>query len=312
MKQIFSLSKKDLEFSKQEILRLYHKKDYEIIENLLLIESEKDYFSRLAYSNEVYEFLFQSKSENVENDIKNFNWEKVCKNSFSVRVMNNTKNERKIAGLIYESLKNPKVDLKNAETKIVFFFFEKTIICGKLIHAQDKSFNKRKAHMRPELHPTSLSPQLAIACINLTGLTKGKFLDPFCGSGGIIIEAGLIGFDITGYDIDKIMINRAKINLDHYGLKKYDVKLQDATKMTEKFDCIVTDLPYGKSSKLSDEINKLYIDFLKNAYKVTDTAVVLFPDFVDYEKMLGNWKEELSFDYYLHKSLSKKIVLLKK
>lgn len=312
MKQIFSLSKKDLEFSKQEILKLYHKTDYELIENLLIIDTKHNYFSHLAYTNELYQFLFESDIKNIEKDIINFDWEKVYKTSFSVRVVNNVKIERKLAGLIYDSLVKPLVDLKNAETKITFFFFEKKVICGKLINVQDKSFNERKAHMRPELHPTSLLPQLAIACINLTGKTKGKFLDPFCGSGGILIEAGLLGFDITGYDIDQIMINRSKINLDHYKIKKYNLKLQDATKITEKFDCIVTDLPYGKSSKLSDEINDLYIIFLKNAYNITDTAVILFPDFVDYESMLGKWQEELSFDYYLHKSLSKRIVVLKK
>ena len=312
MNQILVLSKKDLELSKCEALSLYKTEKYEQIENLLILNSSKDYYKRLAYTKETYEFLFKSNSKDIESDIKKFDWQKTYKTSFSVRCVNNSKDERRIAGLINDSLLNPKVDLKKAETKIVFFFFEKNVVCGKLIYEQEKSFNLRKAHMRPELHPTSLSPQLAIASINLTGKTKGKFLDPFCGSGGILIEAGLLGFDVTGYDIDRIMINRSKINLDHYGIKNYELKLHDATKITEKFDCIVTDLPYGKSSKLSDEINNLYINFLKNAYDITDVMVVLFPDFVDYEKMLGKWKEESSFNYYLHKSLSKRIVILKK
>lgn len=312
MKQMLLLSKKDLELSKYEALSLYKSKTYELIENLLILTSSKDFYKRLAYTKETYELLFKSDLENIEKNIKKFDWKKIYKTSFLVRCINNTKDERLIAGLIYDKLKNPKVDLKNAKTKIVFFFFEKTVVCGKLVYENENLFNLRKAHLRPELHPTSLSPQLAIASINMTGLTKGKFLDPFCGSGGILLEAGLLGFNATGYDIDRIMINRSKINLDHFGIKEYKLKLQDATKITEKFDCIVTDLPYGKSSKLSDGIENLYINFLKNAYNVTDVAIVLFPDFVDYEKMLGVWREVASFDYYLHKSLSKKIVVLRK
>lgn len=312
MKQIFSLSKKDLNFSKEEVLRLYKPKNYELKNNFLIFETSKDYSKHLAYTKEIYQHLFTSKNEKLEKDVEEFDWNKIYKTSFSARFIGDNKNERKIGGKIFDRLQNPKVDLEDAKTKIFFFKLEKETICAKLIHEQDKSFNKRKAHLRPELHPTSLSPQLAIASINLTGLTRGKFLDPFCGSGGILIEAALLGFDITGYDIDKIMLNRARINLKHYNITGYELKLYDATKIKEKFDLIVTDLPYGKSSKLTNEITKLYTEFLKNAYEITDKAVILFPDFVDYESFLGNWKEDASFDYYLHKSLSKRIVVLKK
>ena len=73
-------------------------------------------------------------------------------------------------------------------------------------------------------------------------------------------------------------------------IKKYDLKLFDATKTTQKFDCIVTDLPYGKGSKLSDDLNVLYRNFLKTAFNITNTAVVLFPDFVDPKELIGKWK----------------------
>ena len=312
MEQILLLSKKDLEFSKYEALKLYKPKEYAIFDNLLIFNSDKHHYKKLAYSSEAYEFLFKTTINDLEKDTKNFDWKKHIKDSFSVRIINSTSLERKVGGIIFDTLKNVKVDLKNPKTKIVFFKIENEIICGNLIYNQDKSFNKRKAHLRPELHPTSLSPQLAIASINLSGKINGKFLDPFCGSGGILLEAAILGFEVTGYDIDKIMINRSKINLDHYKIKNYTLKIHDATKINEKFDLIVTDLPYGKSSKLSKEIITLYKDFLKKIYEITDTAVILFPDFVDYESLLGKWNEEISFDYYLHKSLSKKIVLLKK
>ena len=198
------------------------------------------------------------------------------------------------------------------ETVRDFFNTKKGIICGLLKAEVDKSFLKRRAVLRPEFHPTSLSPQLARAAINLTGKTKGTLLDPFCGSGGILIEAGVIGFKVTGFDIDRIMINRARINLEYYKIKNYNLIIFDATKLKKKYDCIVTDLPYGRNSKITSEIKTLYKEFLKAAYNSTDSAVILFPDFVDYKKLLGKWKEVSSFDYYLHKSLSKRIVVLGK
>lgn len=313
MRQLFTLSKEDLELSKQEVLRLYNVKKYELFDNLLIIESSDDYSSRLAYTNEIYDVLFECKNKDLEKKIKSFDWNSVYKSSFSLRIKNSRSlSERKIAGLIYDKIKNPKVDLRNAKTKIVMFNTKNKLFCTKLKAKTDKSYLLRRAHLRPELHPTSLSPKLAQAVVNLTGKKEGKLLDPFCGSGGILIEAGLMGYDITGFDIDRIMINRSRINLEHYGVRKYNLKIFDATKVNEKYDCIVTDLPYGRNSKLSKDIETLYRDFLKKAYDYTDFAVILFPDFTDYKKMLGKWKKVLSFDYYLHKSLSKKIVVLEK
>ena len=313
MRQFFTLSKKDINLSEFEVLRLYQPKKHKLVDNILIIESDKDYSSRFAYTNEVYELLFESTPRSLDKKVKEFDWRRVYRESFCVRIANNKNlSEKRIAGMIYHRIKNPKVDLRNAKTKIVFFNTKKGVICGLLKAEIDKSFLKRRAHLRPELHPTSLSPQLAKAAINLTGKTKGTLLDPFCGSGGILIEAGLMGFEVTGFDIDSIMINRSKINLDYYGLKNYKLKIFDATKVKEKYDCIVTDLPYGRNSKLSSEIKTLYKNFLKAAYNSTEAAVVLFPDFIDYKKVLGKWKEVSSFDYYLHKSLSKKIVVLGK
>ena len=75
---------------------------------------------------------------------------------------------------------------------------------------------ERKAHLRPELQPTSLHPRLARALINLTGIRKGILLEPFCGAGGILLEAGLMGIKTVGYDIDKIVLKKCKINLNFY------------------------------------------------------------------------------------------------
>jgi tRNA (guanine10-N2)-dimethyltransferase len=155
-----------------------------------------------------------------------------------------------------------------------------------------------------------MHPGLAKACINLTGLLKGNILDPFCGSGGILIEAGLMYFNITGYDIDKKQLERAKNNLNHYKIK-YILENKDASNIKTKADAIITDLPYGKGSKGKD-LENLYESFLRNAEKITKNIVIIFPNFVDYKPIIKktNWKIQNKFEIYIHKSMTRIVLKL--
>jgi tRNA G10 N-methylase Trm11 len=126
-----------------------------------------------------------------------------------------------------------------------------------------------------------------------------------------LIEAGLLGYTIVGYDIDESLIRRAKINLTHYKIKDFKLEHNDSTKNMIKSDLIATDVPYGKSSKVNN-IEKTYSDFLSLSYTKTKKMVVIFPSFVDYQKLLGSWKIKNTFDIYVHKSLTRKVTVLEK
>lgn len=312
MKQIFELLKKDIELAKHEVLRLYEVSKFKLTNNLLIIDTNKDYSLNISYSKAVYEYLFECDLNDLKENMSSFDWRNAYNDSFSLDIKGNINlDKKKLAGYIWRSVKDPKVDLRQAKTKIILFINDNKVICSKLIKIIDKSYLSRKAHKRPSLHPTALDPRLARACINLAAKPNGNLLDPFCGSGGILIEAGFMGYQTFGYDIDKNMLKRAKTNLDHYNVKSH-LELKDAVKLNEQFDLIVTDLPYGKSSRLSDKLLELYKQFLDNAYDYTDVIVIMFPDFVDYKNLMSKWKIKLEFSHYLHKSLSKKIVLLEK
>lgn len=142
-------------------------------------------------------------------------------------------------------------------------------------------------------------------------------LDPFCGTGGLLVETGLLGHKTIGFDLNEKMLRMAKINMDYYKIKDYKLKKQDSTKkFEEKFDAIVTDLPYGLSIKIeSKELQKLYKDFIENICKIIkkQRIVLITPDFIKIEKLLKNkFKIEEKISYFIHRSLTRKIYVLKK
>ncbi len=198
------------------------------------------------------------------------------------------------------------------DTNLSFDFLKRLAYVKKIGGVELKQkFGLRRPHLKPGFHPVSLNPKLARAMVNLTGARKGIILDCFCGVGGILVEAGLIGLKPVGYDIDEKMINLARINLEYYNIKNYALAVKDALTLKKKFDYIVSDLPYGKATKNID--TNLYSDFLVVLKKILGKrAVIGFPNTVNHKQMIKKAKLKLvdEFDYYLHRSLSKKICVI--
>jgi len=315
MKLLLELTQQDLKLSQFEVEELLNLKKTEKYSQFLIISTNKlELINRLSYTNAAYQILFTTTAKNLKKKIKSFQWNKYYKKNYSVRNINlKIAQEKDYASLIWYKLKNPKVNLNNAETKFFFIKLKGKVFATKQIWTNSKDFIKRKAHLRPELHPSSLDPRLAKACVNIAvkDHKNATLMDPFCGSGGILIEAGLMKLKIVGHDIDDIMLRRAAINLNFYKIHNFRLEKKDALKIYDEKNItgIVTDLPYGKNTK-SVEISRLINNFLLVAYKITKTVVIMFPSDVDYKKLLGEWKIKNKFEQYLHKSLTKKILVL--
>ncbi|MBI4451794.1 methyltransferase domain-containing protein [Candidatus Woesearchaeota archaeon] len=246
--------------------------------------------------------------------------------------------EKEVAGYIWKSLKNPKVSLENPKTLIQIFIISNKAYCGLLICENKEDFESRKSHLRPFPHPSSLHPKVARALVNLTGIKEGEtLLDPFCGTGGFFIEAGLMNIKSIGYDINQEMIGGCIKNLKYYKIKNYKIKHQNALKINNKFDYVVTDLPYGLNSNVISELHKdswkkgrinkkiqkegftkdleeFYLQFLKNLRKkLGKEAVIVFPDYVNYRKLIKQSKFKIEFEFsdYVHGSLTRKMVKIR-
>lgn len=149
--------------------------------------------------------------------------------------------------------------------------------------------------LRPERDAKSgmLPPKLAQMMLNLASTNKkSTLLDPFCGSGTVLQEAMLLGFDnIYGTDISPKAINDTKKNIDwlknKYNLKnKITLKLSEVQNLIKIFkpaeiDLIVTEPFMGDARNLQAEtvsdLKKLYYQaFLSFAKICSPEAKIVF------------------------------------
>ncbi len=176
--------------------------------------------------------------------------------------------------------------------------YEVRILLGKRVHVCElrqswrvdrSAYEARKAQNRPFFSPITLHPKLARAVVNLTGVRKGeRLLDPFCGTGGILIEAGLVGAHVLGADADAHMVEGTKKNLHHFGVKGtiFECDIGDLSgtlreKGIRKVKCIATDPPYGRAATtMGEPIEELYKRAFREFRKVLSgkMAIILPSD----------------------------------
>ena len=131
------------------------------------------------------------------------------------------------------------------------------------------AYDVRNPGKRDFFHPGVMMPRMARTLINLTCSQAGEVvLDPFCGTGGILIEAELLGMNAIGSDFDPMMVNGSRQNVSQPDLILADATLLPFGKHT--IDAVVTDFPYGQSVciKKTDTMANLYADALDEIHRV--------------------------------------------
>jgi tRNA (guanine10-N2)-dimethyltransferase len=174
--------------------------------------------------------------------------------------------ERKLGEQILETVKNTRVNLSNPQKTFFGVLTDRRFIFGlKTAEIIPKPFSERRPRRRPVFHPTAMPAKLARAMVNLAQPRKGDLvLDPFCGTGGMLVEAGLIGCRVLGFDAKPHMLRGGLKNILHYGIKPEGVAIADARyPPVAEVDCIVTDPPYGRSASTLGTSTRLIVeDFL--------------------------------------------------
>ena len=174
--------------------------------------------------------------------------------------------ERKLGEQILEKVKTTRVDLTNPQKTLFGILTDKRFIFGlKRAEIATKPFSERRPRRRLVFHPTAMPAKLARTMVNLAQPKIGDLiLDPFCGTAGILVEAGLIGCRVLGFDAKPHMLRGGLKNILYYGIEPEGVAIADARyPPVAKVDCIVTDPPYGRSaSTLGMSTRGIVEDFL--------------------------------------------------
>ncbi len=171
-------------------------------------------------------------------------------------------------------------------------------LTGKLVWRHSAKAWYKRDRLKPysDIHKGLLPPKVARMLVNLALSTtdpEGKtLLDPFCGSGTILLEGGLMKMKLVGNDLDPEQLSGARRNLDFFDLSaklmNYDaVKLSEH--LRESVDFIATEPYMGRPGAREDRLpdlakglGKLYLGCLKdwNQFLKTGARIcMIFPVF---------------------------------
>lgn len=229
---------------------------------------------------------------------------------------------RKVGSQIWHNL-NGQVEVDLTKPDVLFlgvingnqFFF------GPYLASRDRAgVFQRRSPLRPFFVPSAIHSKFARVMVNLSRVKRGDLLfDPFCGTGGLLLEAADIGCVPIGLDIDVSILTGCQQNLKHYKIP-FNGALADARRIPirpEGLDAIATDPPYGRSSSTKGtEVVKLIqtsLDVLTNRLKRGGYLCLALPLKYFEKKIIPTDSFAIieTHTMRIHRSLNRHIVVLK-
>jgi tRNA (guanine10-N2)-dimethyltransferase len=218
------------------------------------------------------------------------------------------------------------VDLDDPGHELRALFSDGVCCLGWLVAESVRDFGDRRPTDRPFFQPGSMDPLLARALANIAGARPGgTILDPMCGTGGGLVEAGLVGADVLGVDAQRKMVRGTTENLSQYlvpthapeGLPApgdFAVFRGDATALPVAagvVDGVVFDVPYGRQSKISGrDLDSLVAGVFAEARRVAPRAVAVADrPWADAARAAG-WVVTDRFERRVHRSLIRHVHVL--
>jgi len=239
--------------------------------------------------------------------------------TFRVRVnsLKSCHNKREIESQVGDRVRG-RVDLTDPQEEVRLIEGERHYLCRRLAAIDRHAFEARKVEARPFVQPISLHPRFARALVNLSRVPDGgALLDPFCGTGGILLEAGLIGARLVGGDVREDMVDGCRATLRSFGLAA-DLHAADVGALPPivgAVDAVATDPPYGRATSTKGEpIASLYrrgMDVAAEVLGPSGHLAMIVP-----ERRLAAPPEGLelveAYPLYVHKSLTRHFVVMRR
>ena len=159
----------------------------------------------------------------------------------------------------------PKTIAKNnlltpPNTEILAVFTLKNLYIARTMVIYDSVLQQYRDESRPYVSKEiSTSPKVCRTLLNLAGARPGDtILDPFCGTGTLLMEAAMLGMKCIGIDIDGNQVQGTKSNLTWFGRDigervHFDVMRGDARNLTslihKQVDAVAFEPSLGPVSK---------------------------------------------------------------
>lgn len=239
----------------------------------------------------------------------------------ALKQLQRTALERDVGKILQTKQHDVRVNLDHPDVTFLCIISPEAFLLGRVTHSRVHGIiASRRPRKRPVFHPSTMPPKLARCLVNLARPADGSILlDPFCGVGGILLEAFPVGCKPVGVDADLRMIKGAKTNLRHYSAEPLGLVLGDATKMpVSSVGSIVTDPPYGReASTHGRKLDALLREFLPSAHGALSSEgflCICCPSDVHISRIAKSAGFELveSHMAYIHRSLTRRILVFKK
>lgn len=131
-------------------------------------------------------------------------------------------------------------------------------------HLQNSGTMLKRSANKPFKRSLAVTPHVARVLVNLSRAREGSILlDPFAGTGSILIEAWSMGIRGIGVDIDWKLVRGMMLNLEHFKTNSILLLGDSQTITYREVDHVATDLPYGRGASTHGvEVKLLYKNFM--------------------------------------------------
>ena len=178
--------------------------------------------------------------------------------SFVCRVVNLSSNQLNVIELessmgdMISKFTHAKVNLENPDITVYLIFTNEENFFG----FSEKN-EVRKRPKKSKKYPHELDWKLTRVMINLDWIKKRRniYVIHFVVQAQHYLESESMGINAIGIDFDENMceISKENLKINNYKSKILKSDFQKLVKISNDFDGIVTDLPYGRSSKASEK-----------------------------------------------------------
>ena len=209
------------------------------------------------------------------------------------------------------------VDLDDPDHELRALFSGDACVLGWLEVESVRDYGDRRPTDRPFFQPGGMDPLDARAVANMAGAAPGaRLLDPMCGTGGVLIEAGIVGASVVGVDAQWKMAQGAGENLGAFVDAPFHVVRGDAAALPfrdDAFDGVTFDAPYGRQSKIArHSLSDLVTGALSEAARVAPRAVMIADRAWRDAARDAGWEVTDAFERRVHGSLVRHVHVLER